>query len=50
LLQPFVMPALTHFGALGRTTLAELLGASPWLVLLVFAELAALLLVTTARA
>lgn len=50
LAQPFIMPALTRFGALGRVTFAELLGARPWLVLLVFAELAALLLVMVARA
>jgi uncharacterized membrane protein YedE/YeeE len=49
LLQPFIMPALTRFGVLGRVTLAELLGARPWLVVLVFVELAVLLLVVTSR-
>lgn len=49
LLQPFIMPALTRIGALGRITLAELTGASPWLVLLVFAQLVVLVLLLTRR-
>lgn len=49
LLQPELMPALTRVGALGRTTVARLLGASPWLVLLVFAEAVALALALLAR-
>jgi uncharacterized membrane protein YedE/YeeE len=44
LVQPVVMPALTRVGALGRVTVANLAGASPWLVLLVFAQLVALVL------
>lgn len=50
LLQPFIMPALTRVGGLGRVTFADLLGARPWLVLLVFAELVLLLLFVTRRA
>ena len=49
LLQPFIMPALTRVGGLGRVTLAVLIGAKPWLVLLVFAELVLLLLFVTRR-
>lgn len=45
LLQPHLMPALTRVGGLGRVTIAQLTHASPWLVLLVFAEAVALLLV-----
>ena len=50
LLQPFIMPALTRVSGLGRVTFADLLGARPWLVLLVFAELVLLLLFVTRRA
>jgi len=49
LLQPVVMPTLTRVGALGRIHLAGLVGASPWLVLLVFAEAIVLVLVLIAR-
>lgn len=49
LLQPLVMPLLARVGALGHITLAELLGVSPWLVLLVVVELFALVLVLIAR-
>ena len=49
LLQPWVMPTLTRVGALGRVTLAGLLGASPWLVLLVFGEAVVLALYLIAR-
>jgi len=49
LLQPVVMPALTRVGSLGRVTLAGLTGASPWLVLLVFAQAVALVLLLVAR-
>ena len=49
LLQPHVMPALTRVGGLGRVTLADLAGASPWLVLLVFAEVVAVVLVLIRR-
>lgn len=49
LAQPYVMPALTRAGALGRTTFAALAGASPWLVVLVFAELVALVLYAIGR-
>lgn len=44
LLQPHLMPVLTRVGGLGRVTIAQLTGASPWLVLLVFTEAVALLL------
>jgi hypothetical protein len=43
LLQPIVMPRLATIGAFGRVTVAELVGASPWLVLLVFAQVVAVL-------
>jgi uncharacterized membrane protein YedE/YeeE len=49
LLQPVLMPPLTRVGALGRSTLAELAGASPWLVLFVFTELVVLVLVLVRR-
>ncbi|MBX3268668.1 MAG: YeeE/YedE family protein [Sandaracinaceae bacterium] len=49
LAQPWIMPALARVGALGRVTFAELAGASPWLVLLVFAQAVALVLVLIAR-
>lgn len=49
LLQPTIMPTLSRIGALGRVTFAELVGASPWLVLLVFGQLVALVLLLTAR-
>lgn len=49
LLQPTLMPALSRTGALGRVTFAELAGANPWLVLLVFGQLVALVLILVAR-
>ncbi len=49
LLQPVLMPVLTRVGALGRITLAELAGASPWLVLLVFGQVVVLVLLLIAR-
>ncbi len=49
LLQPAIMPALSRIGSLGRVTFAQLLGASPWLVLLVFGELVIIVLVLVAR-
>lgn len=48
-LQPILMPALPRVGALGRVTVAELAGASPWLVLFVFAEVVVLVLVLVRR-
>lgn len=39
LLHPLVVPRLAPLGALGRVTAPQLLGADPWLVLLVFAQL-----------
>ena len=42
LLQPRIMPLLARVGALGHVTFAALLGANPWLVLLVFGQLVAL--------
>lgn len=49
LMQPWLMPMLSRVGALGRISLAALLGANPWLVLLVFGELVLLTLVSLAR-
>lgn len=49
LLQPHIMPALTRVGSLGRVTLAGLTGASPWLVLMVFAQAVALVLLLVGR-
>lgn len=49
LLQPLIKPTLAAVGALGRVTLAELTGANPWLVLLVFVELVVLVLVLVRR-
>jgi len=43
LLQPVIMPSLMRVGALGRVTFAGLVGANPWLVLLVFGQLVLLL-------
>lgn len=45
LLQPHLMPALTRVGGLGRITLAQRAGASPWLVIVVFVEVVAVVLV-----
>lgn len=45
LLHPLLMPSLRRVGDLGRVTLADLVGASPWLVLLVFGEAVLLLFV-----
>jgi hypothetical protein len=50
LVQPLIMPRLVKLGALGRVTLAELTDASPWLVTLVFAQVALLVLVLVRRA
>ena len=49
LLQPLIMPSLARVGALGRVTLAGLVGASPWLVLLVFGQVVVLVLILIAR-
>ncbi len=49
LLEPRIMPALTRVGALGRPTLATWTGASPWLLLVVFGEVVALVLYLIAR-
>jgi len=49
LLQPLIMPTLSRVGAYGRITLAGLAGASPWLVLLVFAQAVALVLILIGR-
>ncbi len=49
LLQPLIMPSLMRVGALGRVTFAGLVGASPWLVLLVFGQLVLLLFLWLAR-
>lgn len=44
LLEPYLMPALTRVGVLGHVTFTSLSGANPWLLLLVFGELVALVL------
>lgn len=49
LLQPSIMPKLARVGALGRVTFSSLTGASPWLVLLVFAQAVVLVLLLIAR-
>ncbi|MDO9021993.1 MAG: YeeE/YedE thiosulfate transporter family protein [Deltaproteobacteria bacterium] len=49
LLQPVIMPTLSRVGALGHVTLAGLLGASPWLVLLVFSQAVVLTLLLVSR-
>ena len=49
LLQPLIMPVLARIGSLGHVTFAQLIGASPWLVLLVFGELVVIVLVLVAR-
>lgn len=49
LLQPVIMPILGAVGAFGHVTVAQVLGASPWLVLLVFAEAVVIVLVLVAR-
>jgi hypothetical protein len=49
LMQPWLMPRLTRTLALGRIGLATLAGTSPWLTLLVFGELVALVLYLIAR-
>ena len=49
LLEPAIMPRLARVGALGRVTFASLAGANPWLVLLVFGQSVALMLVLVAR-
>jgi len=45
LLQPSIMPSLARVGALGHVTFASLSGANPWLVIVVFAQMVALVLV-----
>ena len=49
LLQPTIVPRLARIGALGRVTFASLAGTSPWLLLVLFAELVALLFYVLAR-
>lgn len=48
LLQPTIMPALAGVGALGHVTFSSLADANPWLVLLVFAQVVALVLILIA--
>jgi hypothetical protein len=50
LLQPKIMPTLTRVGSYGRVTIAGLTGASPWLVVLVFVQAIALVLLLISRA
>ncbi len=49
LLQPVIMPTLARTVSLGRVTFAGLAAASPWLILLVFAQLVVLILILIAR-
>ena len=49
LLQPTIMPVLRGATPTGRGTVADLLGASPWLVAVVFALAVALVLVLVRR-
>lgn len=49
LLQPVIMPTLARVGSLGHVTFASLAGANPWLVLLVFGQVVALVLMSIAR-
>lgn len=49
LLYPHFMPSLARVGDLGRITLAQLSGANPWLVLLVFGQGVVLLLRVTRK-
>ena len=49
LLEPVIMPTLARVGSLGRVTFAGLVGASPWLVLLVFGQAVVLALLLMAR-
>lgn len=49
LLQPTIMPAIARIGSIGRVTFAELLGANPWLVLLVVAQLIVMVLLLLER-
>jgi uncharacterized membrane protein YedE/YeeE len=48
-LQPTIMPVLTKLGALGRISLAGLLDANPWLVLLFVVEFVVLVLLLLAQ-
>lgn len=48
LLQPVLMPVLARVGVLGRVSFAALLGANPWLVLLVLGQSMLLLLIIIA--
>lgn len=50
LLQPLLMPRFARVGNLGRVTFAELTGASPWLILLVFGQATLLIVVLLERA
>jgi len=49
LLYPSLMPALAKTGSLGRITLADMLGANPWLVIIVFTQLVVVVLLLIAR-
>jgi hypothetical protein len=48
--QPWLAPLLGRTGVLGRVTIPELAGASPWIVLVVFAELVGLIVLLVQRA
>jgi hypothetical protein len=48
-LQPFLAPRLARWGVLGNVTLAALAGVSPWIVVVIFAEVVALALVLLQR-
>jgi len=49
LLQPLIMPRLAQLGRFGRVTFAEITTANPWIVLIIFSEIVALVLVLSAR-
>jgi hypothetical protein len=49
LLEPLVAPPLATAGNLGRVTIPRLLGASPWLVLLVVVQILAVVLLAARR-
>lgn len=49
LMEPHVMPVVTGIAALGHRTVPVLLGANPWLLIVVFGELVAVVLYAIAR-
>lgn len=49
LLYPMLMPALAKHGFLGRITLADLMGANPWLVVVIFVQIVILVLLAISK-